>query len=220
VIKSRNAEKFSDALEIRDSRCCAGKAVRHAHAEQEWVAGVDGFKSKWCLILLHLGSGELRARIVPTFASLLELPECPRVICVDIPIGLPEFTPTGGRACEKQARSVLGRKASSVFSALGRSCLKGSSRIEADRLNREGGRVGVAAQAWGLSVEIAGGRCLPAECQQTIYEVHAEVSFWAMKGKTPMLRSKKTAEGAKERVDALVHQGGFPTVLSRDCLLV
>jgi hypothetical protein len=32
-----------------------------------------------------------------------------------------------------------------------------------------------------------------------------------MKGKTPMLHSKKTAEGAKERVDALVHQGGFPT---------
>jgi predicted RNase H-like nuclease len=176
----------------------------------DWVAGVDGFKSKWCLVLLHLGSGELRARIVPTFSSLLELAERPTVLCVDIPIGLPEFTPIGGRTCEKLARSVLGRKASSVFSAFGRFCLNGCTRIEADRLNREGGGVGVGAQAWGLSTKLReADACMIPEWQQTIYEVHPEVSFWAMQGKIPMLHSKKTAEGAKERVDALVHQGGF-----------
>ena len=176
-----------------------------------WVAGIDGFKSEWCLVLQHLGNGELRPRIVPTFSSLMAIPEPPTVICVDIPIGLPEFTPIGGRSCEKQARRVLGRKASSVFSALGRACLQGTSRIEADRLNREGGGTGVGAQAWGLSKKLwETDACITAEWQQTIYEVHPEVSFWAMNGKTPMLHSKKTAEGAWERVDALV-QGGFPT---------
>jgi len=77
-----------------------------------WVAGVDGFKSEWCLVLLHLSSGELRARIVSTFSLLLDLPEHPSVLCVDIPIGLPDFTPIGGRSCEKEfdACSVEGRQ--------------------------------------------------------------------------------------------------------------
>ncbi|MEA3145348.1 MAG: hypothetical protein QOI53_775 [Verrucomicrobiota bacterium] len=176
-----------------------------------WVAGVDGFKSEWCLVLLHLSSGELRARIVPTFSLLLNLPEDPSILCVDIPIGLPDFTPIGGRSCEKQARRVLGRRASSVFSALGRACLKGASRLEADHLNREAGGVGIGAQAWGLAkklreVDLA----VTADAQRTIYEVHPEVSFWAMNEKTPMLHSKKTAEGERVRVNALV-QAGFPT---------
>jgi predicted RNase H-like nuclease len=88
----------------------------------------------------------------------------------------------------------------------------------------------VGAQAWGLSKKLReADACITAEWQQTIYEVHPEVSFWAMKGKTPMLHSQKTAEGAQERVDSLVHQGGFPTefvdklpagipAAARDCL--
>jgi len=93
---------------------------------------------------------------------------------------------------------VLGRRASTVFSALGRACLKGASRLEADHLNREAGGVGIGAQAWGLSkklreVDLA----VTADAQRTIYEVHPEVSFWAMNGKTPTLHSKKTAEGER-----------------------
>ena len=70
----------------------------------------------------------------------------------------------------------------------------------------------MSAQAWGLSKKLQEvDACMTAERQQTIYEVHPELSFWAMKGKAPMLHSKKTGGGTKERVAALVHQGGFPT---------
>ena len=89
----------------------------------DWVAGVDGFKSQWCVVLLSLRTEELRARIVPTFSGLLEIPERPSIVCVDIPIGLPEVTRRGGRSCESEARRLLGRRASSVFSALGRAAL-------------------------------------------------------------------------------------------------
>src|SRR3954452_8609244 len=95
-----------------------------------WVAGVDGFKSEWCLVLRNVDTGELRARALPTVAAVLESPERPSVLCIDIPIGLPEFPPPGGRACEREARRVLGPRASSVFSALGRVALKGSTRLD------------------------------------------------------------------------------------------
>ena len=176
----------------------------------DWVAGVDGFKSEWCLVLWHLGSGELRSRIVPSFSLLLALPERPSVLCVDIPIGLPDFTPKGGRSCEKEARQELRRRASSVFSALGRVCLQGATRLEAHDLNRQGGGIGIGAQAWGLSKKLREvDAALTPEAQRTIYEVHPEVSFWAMNGKIPMLHRKKSAEGATERVEALI-QAGFP----------
>jgi len=184
--------------------------------EMDWVAGVDGFKSEWCLVLWHLGSGELRSRIVPSFSLLLDLPERPSVLCVDIPIGLPDFTPTGGRSCEKEARRVLGRRASSVFSASGRSCLKGASRLEADNLNRGAGGIGIGAQAWGLAKKLREvDAALTPEAQRTIYEVHPEVSFWAMNGKNPMLHSKATTKGAKERVDALIRGDFLPEFVEK-----
>lgn len=174
-----------------------------------WVAGADGFKSRWCVVLLNLGTGELRARVVNSFRDLLVLDEAPQVLAIDIPIGLPEVTMPGGRACEREARRVLGRKASSVFSALGRSTLKASSRIEADALSRQSGGTGVGAQAWGLAAKLReADEAMTPERQSIVHEVHPEVSFWMMNGRVPMSASKKLPAGAQARIEALV-QGGF-----------
>lgn len=175
-----------------------------------WVAGADGFKSKWCVVLLHLGTGELRARIIPTFADLLTLAEDPIIVTVDIPIGLPEFTPAGGRTCEREARRALGRKASSVFSAVGRASLDGHSRVHAHQLSLEGGGIGIGAQAWGLAAKLKeADQVMTPDIQRTVREVHPEVSFWAMNRHVPMSYSKKLPEGVTERIECLV-RGGLP----------
>ena len=88
----RHADETGRPREGRANASQVLQTVRERH-EMDWVAGVDGFKSEWCLVLLHLGNGELRSRIVPSFSLLIELPERPTVICVDIPIGLPKITP-------------------------------------------------------------------------------------------------------------------------------
>jgi len=175
-----------------------------------WVAGVDGFKSQWCVVLQNLDTGELLARIVPTFAGLLDIPEKPTVVAIDIPIGLPEFMVPGGRACEKGARRILGRRASSVFSAVGRLALRGTTRLEADQLSRRAGGLGVGAQAWGLAAKLreADGVMTP-ERQRLVHEVHPEVSFWAINDRAPMRFGKKSPEGEHGRKDALV-ASGFP----------
>jgi predicted RNase H-like nuclease len=175
-----------------------------------WVAGADGWKGGWCVVLLHTMKQDFRVRIVPSFRDLLSQPEQPGVMTVDIPIGLPECTPPGGRACERDARGVLGRKASSVFSAVGRRSLEALSRHEADQLSRCGGGIGIGAQAWGLAAKLReADRFMTPERQQLVFEVHPEVSFSAMNGRAPITGSKKAIEGARQRKDALA-RAGFP----------
>jgi predicted RNase H-like nuclease len=85
-----------------------------------WVCGVDGFKSEWCAVLRRIDTMEFRARVV-TLRELLSLSEDPKIVALDLPIGLPDITLPGGRSCERLARSLLGwRRARSVFSAVGR----------------------------------------------------------------------------------------------------
>src|ERR1700704_3744479 len=108
-----------------------------------WLCGVDGFKSQWCAVLKNIDTYELRARVVP-FQDLLNFPENPTIVAVDLPIGLPDVTPPGGRTCERLARKIVGaHRASSVFSAVGRVALTAASRAEADRLSRAAGGIGI-----------------------------------------------------------------------------
>jgi predicted RNase H-like nuclease len=77
-------------------------------------------------------------------------------------------------------------------------------------LNRDAGGVGVGAQAWGLAKKLReADEAMTPQQQRTIYEVHPEVSFWALNRGTAMAASKKSEEGAAERIEALV-RGGFP----------
>ena len=180
-----------------------------------WIAGADGFKSQWCVVLQNIESGELRARICPNFAGLLTLVEEPSIVTVDIPIGLPEVTRPGGRLCEQQARKILGSRASSVFSAVGRAALRAGTRIEADQISRGADGIGIGAQAWGLAQKLKeADAAMTSEHQRLVREVHPEVSFWAMNGHAPLPAGKKTLEGMLARMDAL-EAGGFPSAFVR-----
>ena len=88
-----------------------------------WVAGADGFKRGWRAVLCEIETDTWLMRDVASFRDLLELREAPAIVCVDMPIGLHEHTPPGGRECERLARGLLGPRRSSVFSALGREVL-------------------------------------------------------------------------------------------------
>lgn len=119
-----------------------------------WVAGADGCKRGWSVVLCEVETGQWATRIVAGFADLFELAEAPGIICADIPIGLHEHTPPGGRACEALARSVLGPRRSSVFSALGRQVLASLTQADAHATSLAGGGIGIGAQAWGLAAKL------------------------------------------------------------------
>jgi predicted RNase H-like nuclease len=69
-----------------------------------WVAGADGFKRGWRVVLCEIESDTWTMRDVAAFSELLKLREAPAIVCVDMPIGLHEHTPPGGRECERLRR--------------------------------------------------------------------------------------------------------------------
>jgi predicted RNase H-like nuclease len=180
-----------------------------------WVCGVDGFKNRWCAVLRNFDTGEFRARVV-SLQDLLGFPENPAVIAVDVPIGLLDVTPPGGRTCERLARAILGaHRARSVISTVGRVALAADTRAEADLLSKKAGGIGVSANSWGLKEKLLEvDTAMTPDLQQVIHEVHPELSFCEMAGR-PLEHSKKTNLGEQERVAALV-AGGFAEEGLRD----
>ena len=61
-----------------------------------WLAGVDGFKHRWCVVLGNPEAHEFLPPRVGNFQDILNLPENPTIVAVDLPIGLPDVTLPGG----------------------------------------------------------------------------------------------------------------------------
>ncbi len=132
-------------------------------------------------------------------ALLARVPR-PKVVAVDIPIGLPD---AGPRCCDREARRRLGSRRSSVFPAPIRPAVRAGSREEASRITaaRDGRRV--AAQAWGIYAKVRDvDEALRSRksLRRAIREVHPEVSFWAWNERMPMQWPKRTPQGLAERV--------------------
>jgi predicted RNase H-like nuclease len=139
-----------------------------------WLCGVEGFKEKWRAVLGDFATGEVRLLDLPV-NRILELPERPAIITVDIPIGLPEVILPGGRRCDQLARGLLGPRGRSVFSPIGRVCLKTDNRREASQLSVASGGIGIGAQSWGLRKKLLEiDRLITPDKQAIVYEVHPE----------------------------------------------
>lgn len=175
-----------------------------------WVAGVDGCRAGWIVVLVAWPGTStkqpLDMRLCPTFDSVLTCTPAPSVIAIDIPIGLLETPQPGGRPCDRQARQRLGRRASSVFSPPCRAIL------EATQYTQVRG-YGMSRQAFGIVPKIRQvDRSMTPDLQQRVYEAHPELAFMALTG-GPMQHNKKTAAGRQERLDALAQapEGLFRT---------
>jgi predicted RNase H-like nuclease len=165
-----------------------------------WVAGVDGCRAGWLVALVDARAqrfGQHHLRLCPHFDEVLHLCPAATVIAVDMPIGLLLESQPGGRECDRQARRLLGRRASSVFTPPSRRLLH-ATHYEQVRAH------GLSRQAFGILPKIREiDQLLTPELQRTVYEAHPELAFTALTG-TPMQHNKKTPAGRQERLQALV----------------
>jgi predicted RNase H-like nuclease len=165
------------------------------------VAGIDGCRGGWIVALLKHEDGSLRDHHVilcPTFADVLALDPQPAVIAIDIPIGLLDAWQPGGRECDRQARQLLGRRASSIFSPPTRPMLQ-ATHYEQVRTQ------GLSIQAFNILPKIREvDRLMTPELQKRIYEAHPELAFISLAGAS-MKHNKKTYEGREERLQVLSH---------------
>lgn len=137
------------------------------------VAGADVWKGQWVVIVLNDGAFE-RGFVASEFSMAMSELDDVVVIGVDIPIGLPTLGER--RPSDLEARAFVGPRRSSVFFTPSRELLMCDTAQEANRLAREQGVSGIAAQTFGLKKQIVA--VAPwAEGDERIFEVHPEVSF-------------------------------------------
>lgn len=151
------------------------------------AVGVDGCRGGW--LAVPLGGGP--ALVHGTFAGLLRA-EPDATLAVDVPMGLLDEGRMGDRACDKEARRLLGPRRASVFPPPLRHRLDATERPP-----------GMSHQSFGIlprirEVDAAMSPALQARC----VEAHPELAF-AMLAGHPMRHPKRTAEGAGERRRAL-----------------
>ncbi|HTT40699.1 MAG TPA: DUF429 domain-containing protein [Burkholderiales bacterium] len=178
-------------------------APRQRHAV--WVAGVDGCRGGWFAVLASMtAASELPVRVTTklcrTFEQVLAFPERPAMIAVDMPIGLLDRPLPGGRACDREARKLLGRgRASSVFTPPTRPGLAASAYSEVRAVNG----AGMSKEAFNIVPKIRElDHALAVEGQARVVEAHPELAFSVLAG-APVQHSKKTPEGRRQRVRLL-----------------
>ncbi len=164
-----------------------------------WVAGVDGCRGGWIAVLVDHQADKVRShhiKLYPTFEKILTLDLQPAVIAIDIPIGLLDTAQSGGRVCDRQARQLLSRRASSIFSPPTRPMLK-ATRYEQVRTK------GLSIQSFNILPKIREvDQLITPNLQRRVYEAHPELAFAVLAG-TPMKDNKKTRKGQEERLQIL-----------------
>jgi predicted RNase H-like nuclease len=167
------------------------------------VFGVDGCPGGWIAAAAASLEDEPRFRVFEDFAALVQAIEPPGSLAfVDIPIGLCD----GRRACDGEARRLLGARACCVFTPPCRGALRGRSREEVRRLNvaASGGR-SLSSQALGIVPKIAQVDALMTPALQArVRETHPECTFAALSPSGAALaHRKKSVAGRGARLALL-----------------
>ncbi|CTQ56744.1 hypothetical protein LP7551_05306 [Roseibium album] len=181
-----------------------------------WVAGVDGCRAGWAAVLRNLKEpSDIRLEIFPDFAGLLDHAPHLSIIAVDMPIGLPDLIPTGGRGPEKAARKHLGMRQSSVFAVPSRAAVYEDDYSQAceTALKTSEPPKKVSKQCFHLFPKIREiDALMTPELEMRVYEVHPELAFWRLNGEREMslpkkVKSRANPNGLDQRRDLLVSHG-------------
>jgi predicted RNase H-like nuclease len=164
------------------------------------VAGVDGCPRGWICVVRDTQTGEVASTLFRTGSALVSRQPRPKVIAIDIPIGL---TQAGQRACDQRARELLGgTRQRSVFPSPIRPALHAANRNAASRITLMADGRGVGAQSWAIYHKVREWDDIlssDATLQRRVREVHPELCFWAWNGGVAMCHRKKSGEGRAER---------------------
>ena len=175
-----------------------------------WIAGVDGCKDGWIATLENTDTGETQCRLFKNFDVLRQHQPRLEIVCVDIPIGLPDGKES--RDCDTCARKQLGPRRSSIFPAPVRQALPYYKDYEkAKEINRAVSKKGLSKQTFYLLPKIRQVDQAfdgPENARPRIIECHPEVCFWAMNGKEAMPHYKTTMPGMLQRRGLLARHLG------------
>ena len=171
--------------------------------ERGTVVGVDGCPAGWICFQIDLQSRRTAVRVLPNLVELIsESPE-PKLIAIDIPIGIPT---RGARACDVAARRLLGKpRSNSVFPAPVRATFAAKTYQEACALSLQAQGKKLSRQAFEIIPKIREvDELITPELQMRIFEIHPEVSFRTLNGGQSLKHRKLNKEGKQERLNLLL----------------
>ena len=188
-----------------------------------WLAGVDGCRKGWMVTFMRPRGTVIRQRVLARFADIFLQPERPSIVVVDMPIGLPRFSPPQGRAAETIARSHLKIRRSSVFRVPSRSAVYAAANKIAvsnykARYKKEcaiarktsADKKAFAKQGFYICpkiVEVDKFMRQQMRFRSRVYESHPELAFWRLNSKKPLPQAKKHPDGIRLRIKLLVGAG-------------
>jgi predicted RNase H-like nuclease len=184
-------------------------------SDRVWVAGVDGCRGGWLVVLRQPGTPDFCYRLLKSFKDVLALPETPLTLAVDMPVGLLNAAQEGGRDCDRVARVLLRDRGCCVFSPPVRAALRCGTYELACKTNAASSSIacGISRQAFGLIPKLLEvDECLTPELQSRVFEAHPELSFYELNHRTPMAERKKSSGGFSAR-RRLFEGTGFGNVI-------
>lgn len=150
------------------------------------VVGVDGCPGGW--IAVRWGDC-LTHHLCRSFTEVLSLDAA--IIAIDMPIGFPQ---TSGRTAEREVRSRLGERQSSVFSVPARPavmCEDYRGACAANLLHSDPPKK-ISKQIFHIFPRMREiDALMTSELQSRVFEVHPELAFWAMNGEAALSLPKK-----------------------------
>jgi predicted RNase H-like nuclease len=165
--------------------------IEHMGSGGRWLS------QGWIATFARLGDVEPpRIRVVPRLTDVVDAPEAPTVVAIDMPIGLTERTEGPGRAPEQAVRPLLGGRQSSVFSMPSRAAVYAPDYPQSCAIAR-------ATSDPPRAVSIQGFHLFPKirevdallrgrpDLVERVYEVHPELAFWTMNGEAALGEPKK-----------------------------
>ena len=160
------------------------------------LAGVEPCPDGWFVV-----SGKLQGvslfpeppQVLPTISDVLDSRPPYDIVALHAPIGLPSERTPGGRACDREARKLLGVRRGAAVSAP-------PTRSVVFDVSGEGLSAVVRAQLARIR-EVQ--RDVASYHQRTVFEVHPELGFYQLNDDQPLKFGKRTHLGIDERLGLL-----------------
>jgi len=160
------------------------------------LAGVEPCPGGWFVV-----SGKLQGvslfpdpgQVVASITEVLDTRPSYEIVALHAPIGLPGERTPGGRACDRQARKLLGTRRGAAVTAP-------PTRSVVYDISGEGLSAVVRAQLVRIR-EVQ--RDVATYHQRTVFEVHPELGFYQLNDDAPLRYGKRTRMGIEERLSLL-----------------
>jgi len=167
--------------------------------------GIDGCKGAWVVARADRNLYGLTFTLEVDLSAIFQTAAKDGLAVIDIPIGLPE---SGHRACDQQAKEIVGERRNSVFVTPVRQTLSATTHLEASRLNAEyceGKKISI--QTFCILNKIREIDTLMNPLLQTVVrEAHPEVTFASI-NRAPLSTTKKSLDGENQRLLILKQVG-------------